>query len=141
MDNTVSDGVWRRWSVSQFIPRNITSATVRLALYVQVGPANTTFYLAEPMLNLGGLPARGVLPGLGEFGDNIWIKGTRITKSAAMPVAGFYRENDIVLNDGASVLDGSNMVVMGWYRLTTGSGHVSGTDWAIMNISHVSPAT
>jgi hypothetical protein len=33
------------------------------------------------------------------------------------------------------------MVVLGWSRLTTGSNHVSGTDWAICHVSHVTPAT
>lgn len=141
IDDSMSNDEWRRWSVAQFIPPNITSANIRLALYVQTGPVDTTFYLAEPALNIGFVPSGGVLPGIEEHESNIFLAGTRITAAAAMPAAGFNREGDIVINNGASALDVSSMFVLGWFRLTTGSNHVSGTDWAIMNISHVSPAT
>lgn len=60
--------------------------------------------------------------------------------ASAQPSAGSYRIGDTVWNTGAT-LDASNMVILGWRRLTTGSSHTAGTDWAVMRVSHVSPAT
>lgn len=64
----------------------------------------------------------------------------RIFFASAMPSSGTYRQGDIVKNTGGTI-DGNNMVLTGWYRLTTGSAHVAGTDWSLMYVSHVSPAT
>lgn len=58
----------------------------------------------------------------------------------AQPASGSYQRGDTVHKLDPS-LDGNNMTLIGWKRLTTGSGHVSGTDWANMYVSHVSPAT
>lgn len=37
-------------------------------------------------------------------------------------------------------LDGNGMTISGWVRLTTGTGHVAGVDWAVARVSNVSPA-
>lgn len=60
--------------------------------------------------------------------------------ASAIPSAGDYKVGTIVFNTGGA-LDGNNLLTLGWYRLTTGSSHTSGTDWAVMRVSHVSPAT
>lgn len=60
--------------------------------------------------------------------------------SSAIPAVGSYTINQFVWNS-APTIDVNNMVLLGWSRLTTGSGHVSGTDWALAYVSHVSPAT
>ncbi len=62
------------------------------------------------------------------------------TYSNAMPSTGSYVRGDIVWNSSTSI-DVNNMVVLGWSRLVTGSNHVSGTDWATIRVSDVSPAT
>jgi hypothetical protein len=54
--------------------------------------------------------------------------------SAAMPTVGDYKVGQVVLNTAGFI--SSNRIILGWYRLTTGSAHVGGTDWAIMHVSH-----
>lgn len=49
-----------------------------------------------------------------------------------MPGIGAYEIGDFVRNSNPVVAGsaGSHYVVSGWIRLTTGSGHIAGTDWA-----------
>ena len=61
-------------------------------------------------------------------------------QASAQPTSGTYVRGDVAINVAPS-LDGNGMTIMGWIRLTTGSGNVAGTDWAIMRVSNVSPAT
>ena len=65
---------------------------------------------------------------------------TGITDVISQPSDGGWTQGDFV-NKSNPTKDGNNMTVMGWVRLTTGTANVSGTDWAIANVSHVSPAT
>jgi hypothetical protein len=64
---------------------------------------------------------------------------TGMTAVTIMPTDGSWTVGDIVYKTNGAK-DANNMTTIGWYRLTTGTGAVSGTDWAIMNVSHVSPA-
>ena len=59
---------------------------------------------------------------------------------SAMPTTGSYSKGQFVWNTEPAI-DGSNMVLLGWSRLTTGSAHVLNTDWAPCYTSTVSPAT
>lgn len=68
------------------------------------------------------------------------VTHTTIETSSAMPSSGWYYRGWFVKNTTPS-LDVNNMVILGWLRLTTGTAHVSGTDWAVARVSHVSPAT
>lgn len=61
-------------------------------------------------------------------------------RRTAQPSSGTWVAGDFVANSSPSV-DGSNMVILGWKRLTSGSGNVAGTDWAVSRVSTVSPAT
>jgi len=63
-----------------------------------------------------------------------------LTDITIMPTDGGWTIGDIV-NKSNATKDANNMTTIGWYRLTTGTGAVLGTDWAAMNVSHVSPAT
>jgi hypothetical protein len=63
-----------------------------------------------------------------------------IATASVMPTTGTWVAGSFVHNS-APVLNANQMVILGWKRLTSGSGHVSGTDWAICHVSHVSPAT
>lgn len=67
------------------------------------------------------------------------FKGRRVESAATMPSTGAYTVGDFVRNT-TPALDGSSMAIRGWLRLVTGSAHVSGTDWAVERVSHVSPA-
>ncbi|MGH7051433.1 MAG: hypothetical protein ACREE5_12435, partial [Acetobacteraceae bacterium] len=51
-----------------------------------------------------------------------------VLSAAAMPAAGTYVAGLMVWNTAPSVTSG--FVLLGWMRLTTGSGNVSGTDWS-----------
>ena len=55
------------------------------------------------------------------------------------PASGWYPRGWVVRNT-APTLDGASLTALGWMRLTTGSGHVAGTDWAVLRASHVSPS-
>ena len=61
-------------------------------------------------------------------------------QSAAIPAANYYVTGEFVWKTAPGI-DGNQMVELGWSRLTTGTAHVSGTDWAICRCSTVSPAT
>jgi len=51
-----------------------------------------------------------------------------LTEASAMPTTGKYVRGHVVVNTSPSLSAGK--VTVGWIRLTTGSGHVSGTDWS-----------
>lgn len=94
----------------------------------KLGSADVHMYVVGPFLCEAGRPYDEVLTG-----------EVRLA-AAAMPTTGYYRAGDVVLNS-APALDGNNLAIYGWLRLVTGTAHVSGTDWAIMRVSHVSPCT
>lgn len=50
-----------------------------------------------------------------------------LSRAAAMPTSGTYGIGSFVFNTAPSVVGGKTLI--GWQRLTTGSGHVAGTDW------------
>ena len=60
------------------------------------------------------------------FGAN---SGTppRLGSAAAMPTTGTWSAGTFLLNSAPAISSGK--VLLGWSRLTTGSGNVSGTDW------------
>lgn len=51
-------------------------------------------------------------------------------EASAMPTSGSFTAGDWVWNTAGTISGGK--VLIGWYRLTTGSAHVSGTDWTPM---------
>ena len=59
--------------------------------------------------------------------------------SASIPTTGSYVISHFVRNETPSI-DGNSMILLGWVRLTTGTGHVSNTDWGLCYASTVSPA-
>ncbi|MCA9188225.1 MAG: right-handed parallel beta-helix repeat-containing protein [Planctomycetales bacterium] len=68
-------------------------------------------------------------PASATFGE---IQNICLTASTAMPSTGTYVHGHFVRNAVPVVAGsgGSQYVVLGWTRLTTGSGHVLDTDWA-----------
>jgi hypothetical protein len=61
------------------------------------------------------------------FGDPAANKES-ISVGAAQPVAGTFTIGSFVFNTNPGVAAGKTL--LGWQRLTTGSGHVAGTDWS-----------
>lgn len=78
---------------------------------------------------------------INSLGSFIEFKGSLIELTAtALPnSAGSFTQGDRVKRTDQA-LDASNMLLIGYHRLTTGSGGVVGTDWANMRVSHVSPS-
>lgn len=70
--------------------------------------------------------------------ENITGRNTR--EATAQPANGTFVIGDRVYN-ASPTIDGNDMVLIGWTRLTSGTGHVAGTDWANIRVSDVSPAT
>ena len=67
------------------------------------------------------------------------VTNVQLTQFSSIPTAGTYVRGAFVRNTNISI-DANSMVVFGWLRLTTGSGHVVSTDWALVQTSNVSPA-
>lgn len=66
--------------------------------------------------------------------------GRREEWANSVPTSGTYRAGDVVWVRGAPTIDVNGLVLLGWARMTSGSGHDVGTDWARLYASHVSPA-
>ncbi|WP_050439955.1 hypothetical protein [Pseudomonas monteilii] len=64
-----------------------------------------------------------------------------VNYASSIPTNGTWAQGDIVWRTTPQLITASNMTLLGWSRLTTGSANVSGTDWANMYVSHVQPAT
>ena len=79
---------------------------------------------ADTWTNTIGLDAQG---GRVLFGDNATAATPSVSFAAALPTTGTWGKGSFVYNSAPSVASGK--VLLGWSRLTTGSGNVSGTDW------------
>jgi hypothetical protein len=55
---------------------------------------------------------------------------------SALSTSTGWASGDVAWNQGATILGtaGSRYTIVGWRRLTTGTGHVLGTDWAEMRV-------
>jgi hypothetical protein len=62
------------------------------------------------------------------IGDNGSLT-RNLTTASAKPTSGSYAQGDFLFNT-APALAGSPITLLGWHRLTTGSNHTDGTDWA-----------
>ena len=67
---------------------------------------------------------------LQEFARAINRRSIEYEVSASMPTAGAWKKGDFVRNAAPSLSGG---VTPGWLRLTDGSAHTAGTDWAAIN--------
>lgn len=56
-----------------------------------------------------------------------------ISRAASVPTSGTYAAGSFVFNTAPSVAAGKTL--LGWQRLTTGSGHVVGTDWSLCYVT------
>ena len=63
----------------------------------------------------------------------------QIKNSSTQPTVGFYQAGWFVKMQQPT-LDANGMTISGWTRLTTGTSHVAGVDWAVARVSNVSPA-
>jgi len=97
---------------------------------------------------LNGFPWRFRTTGpLDTLNSDSWTSQARwmdniitIYGTTGQPNTGTWMTGDEALRTNTSI-DGNNMLLHGYKRLINGSAHVSGTDWATMQISTVSPAT
>jgi hypothetical protein len=89
----------------------------------------------------GGRSAK-LAAGSVEFVNGFWLgsgsSGRQIKNASSKPTSGEYAQGDFVFNTAPSI-DDKNTVIFGWLRLTTGSDHVPGVDWAVIRSLHDSP--
>jgi hypothetical protein len=128
--------VWVRHTCGLAVPADVTEVQIQ----IEGGGATMELYIAEPCVMIGLEGQQAWIEPRNEFRCHVQIDGRRILWAAVMPAAGYYTAGEVVYNT-APALDGNNMFILGWSRLTTGSAHVAGTDWALIRASHVSPAT
>ena len=57
-----------------------------------------------------------------------YVRVTKRWSASTIPTTGSFRKGDFVENSNPSIASGK--VLLGWMRLTTGSAHISGTDWS-----------
>lgn len=83
----------------------------------------------------------GAMNTINSTGSYIRFNGSLIelTATAIPNSAGSFTQGDKVVKPD-STLDANSMLLVGYQRLTTGSGGVVGTDWANLRVSHVSPS-
>lgn len=83
----------------------------------------------------------GAMSSINSMGEHVKFLGSTIDfECSAFPsVAGSWTKGDKVYRTD-STLDSNNMLLLGHYRATTGTGQVLGTDWVNMRVSHLSPA-
>lgn len=86
------------------------------------------FNSGRPMLNnhfyVDSTPTSGTYGQASSVSDSAYVKS-----ATSIPTAGFFRAGQMVLNGGTLTISASK-VLIGWRRITTGSAHVSGTDWS-----------
>lgn len=120
----VTDGIWRDASAS------VLPITQRLFGANTVNASTTGF---QPNL-MKGYTDIEYLAAYSIGNPNLGVNWVTRTAAAAMPTSGTYKQGDYVDNSSASIAEqgssGAGYTVAGWRRLTTGSAHVLGTDWA-----------
>lgn len=109
--------------------------SVRLVLenaLLECQPASTSFSTSNK--GIGECPRGGPScwysivdsdPGSANYGNRL---NNCARQAASIPTSGYYVFGMFVANTGPIISAGK--VLLGWLRLTNGSGHVSGTDWA-----------
>jgi hypothetical protein len=113
--------------------------------YVDIHTIGST-WLHDNGLRVNGVAwvsrTAGAMNTINSMGSYISFQGSlvELTATAIPNSAGSFTQGDRVKRPD-SALDANNMLLVGYQRLTTGSGGVVGTDWANLRMSHVSPAT
>ncbi len=115
-----SDDVWYKYAASCYVPTNASAVSIYLLMYAQTG-GNSTFYIAEPTVNVGNKASSGVMLGRNEF-SYVQVSANRIDFDSLIPtnasskIYGFYsRQGDIVFNTGAA-----HSGKVGWVCTTSG---------------------
>jgi len=107
--------------------------------FISSGVATSISYTANNAgISFNGTSAHIGGPNLFESYGSAPIIRTGLNSNGT-PSSGRFVRGEFVRYNLPSI-DGSSMSLIGWRRLTTGSGHVMGTDWAREYSSHVSPA-
>ena len=120
-----SDDLWRKYASSVYVPINATTVMIYWLMYAQTG-GNSTFYIAEPSVNVGNKASSGLMLGRNEF-PHVQIAANRIDFDGLIPtnasskIYGLYSsQGDVVFNTGAA-----HSGKVGW--VCTGAG-TNGTD-------------
>jgi hypothetical protein len=122
-----------------------------------VGDISQNTFYCEPIAPYGTTNNKGIgaiIRGNDESGKNFYVIENSDPTSATylnfisipyktfyqQPSSGWYPKGWFVKNNNPT-LDANGMTLSGWIRLTTGTTHVAGVDWATARVSNVSPAT
>lgn len=95
--------------------------------YVSYSNNSTATYVDDSgtttCINVGGVIYKGTL-----------VNGLKRMQGTAMPTTGRWTAGDMIENTAPSVRGtaGSRYVILGWLRLTTGTGNTLNTDWVQM---------
>ena len=156
--------------IAQGLPRGIDLANNRGAVVTGNNFYNTceaiqsnvqtSLIISENYLNCGAITAVGfdaahkgigviLSPALGYRINEIDADPTSATYlnvvhtqydgAGAQPSTGSWVRGAFVKNN-APTIDANSMSLVGWLRISTGSGNVAGTDWVAVRTSNVSPA-
>jgi len=94
-----NDGVWRRVSMTQWIPKNCTS----LAFIFRINGSGKTVYIAEPTINFGSIPSRGLQSAGNEFQNHLQVGGNRLDWGSNPPSDGRWcNQGDVRFNLNAA---------------------------------------
>jgi len=112
--------------------------------FVDIHTLGTT-WLHDNGLSVNGVAWQSRTPAaintINSAGSYLKLLGSliEVTATASFGNAGSFTQGDLVKRTDATI-DANSMLLIGHYRLTTGSGGVEGTDWSNMRVSRVSPA-
>jgi hypothetical protein len=123
---------------------NLNAVSVLQATKLQVLPGNTVdcqpaaVGFSTSNKGIGNLPRAGIVVRVVDSDPGSATYGTVLnhcpTAAPAIPTAGVFVAGHVVQNVAPAVAGagGSQYVITGWVRLTTGNAHVLDTDWAQM---------
>lgn len=117
--NETSDDPSWRWKCEESQDWYFDYNNANYPIYVP-GPSTTRTYGRSAAVGVGFVEIPKLMIGSGN-------SARLMTVASAMPASGSYAQGDFVKNSGPAISAGK--VLHGWERLTTGSGHVAGTDW------------
>ena len=120
------------WEVADAVAVRHGAATANARLYID--SPNSAALARSMYIGMDGLPNTIVInnPDSTTQTNRLYLRRAFQTASA-MPSSGTYQAGDMIFND-TPVAAANNYRLIGWYRLTTGSNHVAGTDWELMYV-------
>jgi hypothetical protein len=116
MGTSQADDTWRKLTSGCYIPMNVTNVYLQVSTTAQTS-GNGTCYIAEPCVNIGNRPSRGIQQGRDEHESFVQLAGLRIDSGAAPPSDGRWcNRGDVRYNSSAAPSQPA-----GWMCTTSGT--------------------